>query len=121
MGQVWSKAGFDGSDGAGHRGGRGSVLAVTAQNPGTDGVYGTSDDLVAPINQTPIAASVDNAMGSDCQDALDRVRGFYSFHSGGASFSFADGSVKFINESIDPAAYVALSTIAGGEIHDSPN
>ena len=61
MGQVWSKASFDGLNETGHQGGHGSVLAVTAQNPGPDGIYETSDDVLAPLNQTPIDVSIDAA------------------------------------------------------------
>jgi prepilin-type N-terminal cleavage/methylation domain-containing protein/prepilin-type processing-associated H-X9-DG protein len=42
--------------------------------------------------------------------------GFRSLHPGGANFSMADGSVKFIKNSIAVAAYRALATRAGGEI-----
>ena len=41
---------------------------------------------------------------------------FYSFHSGGANFAFADGSVRFLNESIDLWTLAAMTTRAGGEI-----
>lgn len=119
MGQVWSKAGFDGSNGAGHRGGRGSVLAVTAQNPGPDDRFGTADDVLARLNATPVDVSVDNVPGTDCHDPLDRIRGFYSFHPDGANFVNADGSVRFLIADIEPTAYVALSTIAGEELGDS--
>lgn len=46
-------------------------------------------------------------------------RPFYSFqspHSGGAFFTFADGSTRFINESINQYVFEALSTIAGHEV-----
>jgi prepilin-type N-terminal cleavage/methylation domain-containing protein/prepilin-type processing-associated H-X9-DG protein len=43
------------------------------------------------------------------------ARGFKSLHPGGAQFVMADGSVQFINESIDHNMYRALSTRAGGE------
>ena len=40
---------------------------------------------------------------------------FQSKHVGGAMFLMSDGSVKFLNESIDQGVYVGLSTINGEE------
>jgi prepilin-type N-terminal cleavage/methylation domain-containing protein/prepilin-type processing-associated H-X9-DG protein len=40
---------------------------------------------------------------------------FYSFHDGGANFAFADGSVKFLGESMDLKVLASLVTRAGGE------
>ncbi|MBN2295562.1 MAG: DUF1559 domain-containing protein [Pirellulales bacterium] len=40
---------------------------------------------------------------------------FASQHPGGAQFSFADGSVHFLEENIDMAIYKALATRAGNE------
>ena len=40
----------------------------------------------------------------------------YSFHPGGANACFADGSVHFVKESINPAVFFALITRGGGEI-----
>lgn len=48
------------------------------------------------------------------------VIGFRSNHVGGAQFCFADGSVRFLNESVDQSLYRALSTRAGGEVIASP-
>ena len=41
---------------------------------------------------------------------------FRSLHPGGANFAMADGSVKFIKDSIDLRTYRALGTRAGGEV-----
>jgi prepilin-type N-terminal cleavage/methylation domain-containing protein/prepilin-type processing-associated H-X9-DG protein len=40
----------------------------------------------------------------------------YSFHPGGANACFADGSVHFVKESVNPAVFFALITRNGGEI-----
>ncbi|TWT88474.1 hypothetical protein Mal64_19570 [Pseudobythopirellula maris] len=40
---------------------------------------------------------------------------FGSLHPGGANFVYGDGSVHFINEGIEPAAYVSLASRNGGE------
>ena len=41
--------------------------------------------------------------------------GFRSMHPGGAFFGFADGTVRFLNQTINTATYRALSTRKGGE------
>jgi len=43
----------------------------------------------------------------------------YSFHPGGGQFLFADGHVKFIQETIDIVNFAALITRAGGEFISS--
>lgn len=117
MGQVWSKADFNGRQGFGNRGGRGSVLAVTTQNAGSDAVLGTADDVLAPLNpfRRGIQVSVDLSVDNSCNNPNDRVREFASLHSSGANFLMADGSVRFITDTIHFRTYQALSTIQGGE------
>lgn len=106
MGQVWSKGNCDGTNGGGHLGGRGSVLAVTAQGVG----------LPVPLNQSPVDISIDGDSDFTCGDTFDRVRGFVSLHPGGAHFLLADGSVRFISENINQKTYQALSTRNGEEV-----
>ena len=45
--------------------------------------------------------------------------GFRSFHPGGGNFAFADGSVKFIKDSVSYQAYRGLGSRAGGEVISS--
>jgi prepilin-type N-terminal cleavage/methylation domain-containing protein/prepilin-type processing-associated H-X9-DG protein len=47
---------------------------------------------------------------------LDRLPAFRSDHAGGGNFLFGDGSVRFLGNDLDRAAYQALGTRAGGEV-----
>jgi len=49
---------------------------------------------------------------------LGRGRQFAGLHLKGGNFGFCDGSARFIAETIDPAVFRALLTIAGGEKDD---
>ena len=42
-----------------------------------------------------------------------------SYHPGGINVSFCDGSVRFIKNSINPTTWLALGSIAGGEVVSS--
>ena len=43
----------------------------------------------------------------------------YSFHTGGANVCFADGSVRFLRDSIPITVLAALVTKGGGEVVDT--
>ncbi len=45
-----------------------------------------------------------------------RVGGFGSSHQGGGNFGFADGSTRFLSQSIDPALFAQLGDRADGEL-----
>lgn len=45
-----------------------------------------------------------------------RNGGFFSFHPGGAQFCIADGSVKFVSETVQAFTFAALTTRARGEV-----
>jgi prepilin-type N-terminal cleavage/methylation domain-containing protein len=46
--------------------------------------------------------------------------GFYSFHPGGINVQVADGSVRFISETVDAFIFASLLTRAGGETFTVP-
>ena len=46
---------------------------------------------------------------------LGRGRQFGGTHRGGAMVAMADGSVRFLSDSIDSRVFEALSTVGGGE------
>jgi prepilin-type N-terminal cleavage/methylation domain-containing protein/prepilin-type processing-associated H-X9-DG protein len=50
----------------------------------------------------------------------NRISAFGSGHGHGANFSFADGSVRFVSDSIALKDLQALSTVAGGEVVEVP-
>ncbi|MEL7498620.1 MAG: DUF1559 domain-containing protein [Planctomycetota bacterium] len=115
MGQVWTKADFDGLDTQGFEGGRGSCLAVTAQGPGADGQLFTADDVYeADLNRSPAFVSSDSHGGDGIASAMDRVRPFYSNHPSGAVFVHADGSTHFVAEDIERRAYILRSHMKSG-------
>jgi prepilin-type N-terminal cleavage/methylation domain-containing protein/prepilin-type processing-associated H-X9-DG protein len=51
---------------------------------------------------------------------LQKAWGFGSWHSGGANFVFADGSVHFLMDSIPFSTFQALNSINGGEVVSVP-
>ena len=52
-----------------------------------------------------------------CRDVEYKRAGAYgSGHGGGANIGFADGSVKFVRDTIALSTLQALSTRAGGEV-----
>jgi prepilin-type processing-associated H-X9-DG protein len=59
-----------------------------------------------------------NNKGSDCGDTgfVATHNAARSYHTGGVNVGFADGSVKFIKDSINPTVWSALGTRAGGEV-----
>ncbi len=102
----------------GFDGGRGSCLAVTAQNFGADETWWTEDDIYdADLNREPAFVSADMATGPQEKSPIDRVRPFFSVHPGGAVFAHADGSVHFVNDSIDRRAYIIRSHISIGAVN----
>jgi prepilin-type processing-associated H-X9-DG protein len=66
------------------------------------GIEGTSPDGHTLIGECAV----------NCNNAYE----VYSFHPGGANAAMADGSVRFLRETISIRALAALSTRVGGEV-----
>lgn len=76
---------------------------------------------VDKLNKNPVTdTSIDLSRITDCRSSTKggphTTANFRSNHTGGASFLFADGAVRFVSESINQAAYQGASTVAGSEV-----
>ena len=72
---------------------------------------GSTGTCAIPLNYKPDGVSYEDNI-TDWPNNY----GFMSRHTGGASFAFADGSVKLISQNIDLGVYRKLATIQGGEV-----
>jgi prepilin-type processing-associated H-X9-DG protein len=82
------------------------------------GLIGTTTDRVGafyPLNDCGYASATDH-FGPALPGSGQTLPNFRSEHPGGANFVFGDGSVRFIKDTISPAPYTSLSTVAGGEV-----
>ena len=79
-----------------------------------------------PLNAKAACAAYTPATGMTKKAGLLICRGdwpnnysFASEHTGGGNFSLADGSIRFLSDSIDRDIYRGMATISGGEIASS--
>jgi prepilin-type N-terminal cleavage/methylation domain-containing protein/prepilin-type processing-associated H-X9-DG protein len=82
-------------------------LTVTGTDPGA-------------TDATTSAASAGKAAGTCVMNCDNQQGDIYSFHPNGANIAFADGSVRFVQASININTLAALVTKGGGEVVD-PN
>ena len=89
--------------------GRGNTGMITADGWGwADPDCGFSVDGVSPTDLT--------TTGGACFMNCTNDSELFSFHTGGINVCMADGSVRFLSESISPATLAALVTAKGGDI-----
>jgi prepilin-type N-terminal cleavage/methylation domain-containing protein len=60
--------------------------------------------------------------GGPCAINCNNVRsqGFYAFHPGGAQFVIADGSVRFVSETVNAFVLASMTTRRRGEVFEMP-
>ncbi len=79
-------------------------------NPGSTNV-GTEFSEAVGSAVVPINSRLNPLMHGQLMDVS-----FGSYHIGGAHFALADGSVRFLSQSMDLAVYQGLATVRGGEV-----
>ncbi|WP_020468498.1 DUF1559 family PulG-like putative transporter [Zavarzinella formosa] len=71
---------------------------------------------------TLTGSSADGTTGfgtGTCAMNCNNLQGdIYSFHTGGANIAFADGSVRFVKQTVDIVTMAAMVTKAGGEVYN---
>lgn len=96
----------------------GACLGITALRGGHP------DPFDEPMNRALALPAFDYNNGctnsGTAPGTYDTTGGFRSVHQDGCHFLFCDGSVRFITQTVAPATYRALSTIAGGEVVGEP-
>jgi prepilin-type N-terminal cleavage/methylation domain-containing protein/prepilin-type processing-associated H-X9-DG protein len=83
-------------------------------------MYGASFRKVREEEQTCMKAVKNVVYPLNTDQRVDRENDFFfgSEHPGGAQFTYTDGHVGFINETINFTVYQDLSTKSGGEVMD---
>ena len=101
-------------------------LAEYGQWPGATNSISLGDitlSTAAPLNYRvpPPNANTKEGGANDYLTTRNlRVSAFGSNHSGGATFAFADGSVRFLDDALPMSLFRAMSTRAGEEIASPP-
>jgi prepilin-type N-terminal cleavage/methylation domain-containing protein/prepilin-type processing-associated H-X9-DG protein len=79
-------------------------------------VTGTDPNAPDPTTSANSAATATGTCVMNCDNSQGDI---YSFHTGGANVGFADGSVRFVRETVTIQVLAALTTAYGNEVVDS--
>ncbi len=88
---------------------------VYSNNPGITTSYSSAWPSTMPNGPATLA----QVSAANNPRKLGYAWSIGSMHPGGINVSFGDGSVKFIKNTIDPAIWFAIQTIANGEVVSS--
>jgi prepilin-type N-terminal cleavage/methylation domain-containing protein/prepilin-type processing-associated H-X9-DG protein len=90
----------------------GRLVAGAAVTPKRGGAWAAPESSIAAMNY-----SADGTMQDigNCVINCTNDGGTYSLHPQGVNIVFGDGAVRFVNQRITPAIFVALITYSGGE------
>lgn len=113
----------------------GHPTAWTSRGPMTPEMFANyTDDKVVMFNGEFVAADGTGWADPDCGFSINgatvdgltkygpyminaiNISEVFSFHTGGANFALADGSVRFVGQTIDTRVFVGAVTRAGGEV-----
>jgi len=81
----------------------------------TGPIWADSDNRLTVTGTDPTGKTTFGPCGVNCNNLVGDI---YSFHPGGANVCFADGSVRYIKQTISITALAALVTASGGEVVD---
>jgi prepilin-type N-terminal cleavage/methylation domain-containing protein/prepilin-type processing-associated H-X9-DG protein len=93
-----------------------SLFAATVEPMNKNPVTDSFIDINQLNSKNPAVACADSRPSVTSMLGHNSASNFRSDHPGGCNFLMADGSVAFLNESIELDVYQARSTIAGGEV-----
>jgi prepilin-type N-terminal cleavage/methylation domain-containing protein/prepilin-type processing-associated H-X9-DG protein len=87
---------------------------------GTTVPLGFNSNTIVPVAGGPCSSTTWQSASAPvgCRFGAS-AKGFISRHPGGSNFAFADGSVRFLKNSINMQTYCALGSKAGGEVVSS--
>ncbi len=98
----------------------GGVCTTFGGNTGP--IWADSDNRITVTGTEPdgLNKTVKFGNGPCVMNCNNQQGDIYSFHIGGANIAFADGSVRFVAQTIDINTLVALVTKGGGEVVQAP-
>ena len=78
-------------------------------------MYGDTNNFTTSFGINTLRTQCCNSLGGDW-NRWWVARGFKSSHTQGINAAFADGSVRFVQESIDTTMFQRLGTIRAGDV-----